>query len=103
MEAVFRIIKNIFNLNGFTFQQNATNYAVAARCECLSICQRHERCWQSIMCRHPAVIAMPAEDRCHIRLAEHGSRFHKRFEHCWQIESRAADNLQHVGCGGLLL
>ncbi len=38
-----------------------------------------------------------------VRLAQPRRRFHQRAEHCRQIECRAADDLEHVGGGGLLL
>ena len=39
----------------------------------------------------------------HIRIAKAGGRLHERVQHDWQIECRAADDLEHVGGGGLLL
>ena len=38
-----------------------------------------------------------------VGIAEPGRRFDKRLQHRLQIESRAADDLEHVGGGGLLL
>ena len=38
-----------------------------------------------------------------IRLAQPGRRLDQRVEHRLQIEGRAADDLEHVGGGGLLL
>ena len=38
-----------------------------------------------------------------VRLAKPDRRFDQRFEHRLQIEGRAADDLEHVGGGGLLL
>ena len=38
-----------------------------------------------------------------IRLAEPRRRLDQRIEHGLQIEGRAADDLEHVGGGGLLL
>ncbi len=40
---------------------------------------------------------------CIIGLAKSRSRLHQRIEHRLQIERRAADDLEHVGGGGLLL
>jgi hypothetical protein len=42
-------------------------------------------------------------DRCHIRLAQAGRRLDQCVEHRLQVEGRAADDLEHVGGGGLLL
>ena len=42
-------------------------------------------------------------DGCLVRLAQASSRLHQRIEYRLQIEGRAADDLEHVGGGGLLL
>ena len=42
-------------------------------------------------------------NRRHVGLAQPGRRFDQRVEHRLQIEGRAADDLEHVGGGGLLL
>ncbi len=42
-------------------------------------------------------------DGSHVRLAQSGGGFHQRVEHRAQIEGRAADDLEHIGGGGLLL
>src|SRR5215831_16610559 len=48
-------------------------------------------------------IAPWAPDGGHIRLAQPRGRLDQRIEHRPQIESRAADDLEYVGGGGLLL
>ena len=45
----------------------------------------------------------PVGDRAHLGVAEPGCRFQKRLQDRLQIERRAADHLEHVGRGGLLL
>ena len=42
-------------------------------------------------------------DNAAIRFAQSGRRLDQRIEHRLQIERRAADDLEHVGGGGLLL
>ena len=49
------------------------------------------------------VVAVTLEQPGMVGLAQPGDRFHQRIEHGLQIEGRAADHLQHVGGGGLLL
>src|SRR5215831_6230338 len=44
-----------------------------------------------------------ATDGGYIRLAQPRGRLDQRVEHRLQIERRAADDLEHVGGGGLLL
>src|SRR6516225_2238775 len=48
-------------------------------------------------------IARWAPDGGHIRLAQPRGRLDQRVEHRLQIEGRAADDLEHVGGGSLLL
>ena len=38
-----------------------------------------------------------------IGIAEPGRRFNEGLQHCLQVESRAADDLEHIGGRGLLL
>ena len=45
----------------------------------------------------------PTVDGCLIRLAQLCGRLDQRIEHRLQIEGRTADDLEHVGGGGLLL
>src|SRR6516164_11564969 len=44
----------------------------------------------------------PADD-CPIRLAQPHRRFRQCIENDLQVERRAADDLEHIGSGGLLL
>ena len=49
------------------------------------------------------LVTFPQQDRGVVGGAQPGRRFHQRVEHRLQIEGRAADHLEHVGGGGLLL
>ena len=51
----------------------------------------------------PIDLAVLTVDRRHVRVAQPGRRFDQRVEHGLKIEGRAADDLEHVGGGGLLL
>src|SRR5262249_39468450 len=53
--------------------------------------------------RQPIDLPFAAENQGHFGVAEMRGRFDQRIEHRLQIEGRAADNLEHVGGGGLLL
>ena len=44
-----------------------------------------------------------ASDRGLVRIAKAGGRFDQRLQHRPEVEGRAADDLEHVGGGGLLL
>src|SRR6267154_744192 len=47
-------------------------------------------------------LALRLNDRRHVGIAQLCGRPHQRIEHRLQIEGRAADDLEHVGSGGLL-
>src|SRR6202035_5921230 len=51
----------------------------------------------------PIQVFVPLKDDSLVGRANPGSRFGQRIEHCLQIEGRTADDLEHVGSGGLLL
>ena len=51
----------------------------------------------------PVMFAPLTVDRRYVRLAQPRRRLDQRVEHRLQIERRAADDLEHVGGGGLLL
>ena len=57
----------------------------------------------AIACDLPVNLTSCLTDRRHICLAQTRRRLDQRIEHCLQIEGRAADDLEHVGGGGLLL
>ena len=93
------------DMNGLAFQHRAPDYAilVPAGTGCLLheflelaripvACDVHDRARPSrrVMARH-------------VRLAQPRRRLDQRIEHRLQIEGRAADDLEHVGGGGLLL
>jgi hypothetical protein len=42
-------------------------------------------------------------DEALVRAAETDGILHQRLQHCLQIEGRPADDLEHIGGGGLLL
>ena len=48
-------------------------------------------------------LALRTDDARHIRLAKARCRLDKRVQDSLQVEGRAADDLEHVGGGGLLL
>src|SRR5262249_12097530 len=48
-------------------------------------------------------VAVTKVHECIFRLAYLARRFDQRVEYRLQVESRAADDFEHLGCGGLLL
>src|SRR5262244_3070047 len=59
--------------------------------------------WIPIIRRESVHISVPLHDGTTFGLAKLGSRCGQRIEHCLKIERRAADNLEDLRCGSLLL
>src|SRR5262245_11276850 len=90
-------------MNDFAFEQDAPGY----RCSV-------DSSWVTggVLCvftREPVArfkvvsVALRSTYDDRVRLAKARRRFHECVEHRLQIEGRAADDLEHVGGGGLLL
>ena len=58
---------------------------------------------EAVRCGYRVGVADPAANNGLIRIAKPDCRICQCIEHCLQIEGRAADDLEHVGGGGLLL
>src|SRR5262245_5884657 len=55
------------------------------------------------ICCEPIARALAAKNECLFRFTETCGRLRQRIKHGFEIEGRAADDLEHVGSGGLLL
>src|SRR5215472_4362153 len=104
MQGVFRIGENIGDLNGFPLQQNSRDHTLASRCKRLGLYKlivlSRVTVARRVVIRADMLLA---HDRGLIRLTQLRRRLDQRVKHWLQIESRAADHLEHVGGGGLLL
>src|SRR5262245_62071408 len=58
---------------------------------------------EAIICAEAKQIPVPEKNGAFIISANPGSRHSQRVEYRLQIKSRATDDLQHIGGGGLLL
>jgi hypothetical protein len=90
-------------MNRLALQQNATGYCSSlwldgVTLHVLIVLGRGAMTRDVKECR-----AFGATDRSHIRIAKSRDRFDKGLQHSLEIECRAADDLEHVGGGGLLL
>ena len=103
----FRIGLHIGNMNGACLRarlarRDRSSSGLQAACAaCISTharaaCRSSRRRWIGSLRR-------AATDCRLIRFAQPRRRFDQRIEHRLQIEGRAADDLEHVGGGGLLL
>src|SRR5262249_14425094 len=100
---VFRIGENVGDMNGFAFKQEGSGY----RCSV-------DPSWVTggelgVLTREPigrfkvVSFAFRSTYGYHVGLAKARRRFDECVEHRLQIEGRAADDLENVGGGGLLL
>src|SRR5262245_11726280 len=103
-QLVFRIGHRIENLYGRAFEQRAPDGTLASRCiaRALGLVLKGER--KLIGRLHPEkAVASWTSNTPHIGLAQFYRRLDQCIEHCPKVERRAADHLQYVGGGGLLL
>jgi hypothetical protein len=101
--SIFRIGQHVRNLDGPPFQHCSPKHRPAVG---------HDRMLahiRAIFARHSPArdirkrVALRTVESCGIGVAEQRGRLHQRIEHRLQIEGRAADHLERVGGGGLLL
>src|SRR5262249_51411318 len=90
-------------MNNFAFKQDAPGYRPSVNSSWVTGDEVR------VFSRHP-VARFEVEDLApwsayghHVGLAQPRRRLDERIEHCLQIEGRAADHLEHVSGGGLLL
>src|SRR3954464_7304634 len=63
----------------------------------------HELRTKAVRAGAKIFVTLLSRNRRHVRFAKPRRRFDQSIEHCLQIERRAADDLEDVGGGGLLL
>src|SRR5262249_40828506 len=100
---VFRIDQNVGNMDDFAIKQDTPRHRCSVDSSWVT---GHEL---GLFMRQPVtrleVVSFaprPTYDG-HLRLTQPCRRLDQRVEHGLQVEGRAADDLQHVGGGGLLL
>src|SRR5215467_664579 len=102
-ECVFRVCPDVDDLHRAAFEQSSAHRGSTASADggTLPKLQKFRR---YIMRGHRvARIAVVTENHSSCCAAEPDSRTQESIEHGLQIEGRAADDLEHVGGGGLLL
>src|SRR5262245_23662401 len=103
-QLVFRIGHRIENLYGRAFEQRAPDGTLASRriARALGLVLKGGR--KLIGRLHPEkAVASWTSNTPHIGLAQFCRRLDQGIEHSLQVEGRAADDLEHVGGGSLLL
>src|SRR5262249_41732922 len=101
-EIVFRISQDIVNLNGFAFKQDPTRDRPAARHKSSSLCNLNEPLRKAEARGIQQDVILRLGDRGLIRFAQPRRGLDQRIEYGAEVERRAADDLEHVGGGGLL-
>ena len=100
---VFRISKNVGDVNYLAFHQRSPD----SRTPIDTGRVRGQECFVFARVPEHRLIAIDGTLRSgqcrHIRLAQVGGGLDQRVEYGLEIEGRAADDLEHVGGGGLLL
>ena len=101
-QGVFRVGKNIGDLNGLAFQLDSPNDALSPRRKrdglyVFNVFGRKAVARGAIVAR-----VFRTEDLSFVRLAKPRRRLDERIKHGLELKGRAADDLEHIGGGGLL-
>src|SRR5262249_7959832 len=91
------------DMNGPSFEQDSPSHRCSSRLQPLLMHGLLPLGCVSMACREMEGRASGAPDACSFRFAQPHSRLGKRIEHALQVECRAANDLEHVGGGRLLL
>src|SRR5262249_30083822 len=100
---VVGVVQHIENVNDLALEQGTSGHVAALGCDRQIPDQIDEFGRETVgLCSEEYPALLPGDGRA-VGVAKPGSRFHKGVEHGLQIEGRAADDLEYVGGGGLLL
>src|SRR5262249_37773960 len=100
---VFRIGQNIGDMNDLAFKQDAPRYRRSVDSSGVSGDELGVFTREPVARFEVVSFALRSTYGYHVRLAKARCRLNKRVQNGLQIEGRAADDLEHVGGGGLLL
>src|SRR5262249_60223612 len=100
---VFVLALTSTNCHSPSFQQTPPSHRCSSRLQPLLMHKLLPLGCVSVACREMEGRASGAPDACSFRLAHARRRLDERVEYRLQIEGPAADDLEHVGGGGLLL
>ena len=100
---VFWISQDIENIDRSAFERGAGRTAVPAGADRVLLYPRSEFRRGIKRRSHPQYLAVETEYKSPVRPTQSGRTLDNRFKYRLKIERRAADDLEHVGGGGLLL
>src|SRR5262249_29848004 len=98
---IFRVCQNIGDVNLLALKRSSARDRSAVKRNRILLLVFDEFARKSMTGSKMEEIATSLEDECKIGVAQPSRRLDQRVEHRLQIESRAADHLEHVGSGGL--
>src|ERR1700732_3668927 len=101
--AVFRVGPNVGDLTGLALKQHSPCNATTPRRKCEGLVRFNVFRREAVTCGDIITCVSRAENLGHVRLAKPGGCLDQRVQHGSKIERRAADDLEHVGGGRLLL
>ena len=99
----FGICEHVGNLQRALFQGDTTDQCASARHILMASDKHAPLGLDAVGCGKRIVLTLPAPQNSLFGPAKPRRSFDQSVEHGLQIESRAADDLEHVGGGGLLL
>ena len=102
-QRVFWIDRHVFDLDSVPLQSNSTGNGPSTGGDRMVL---HEgpKVWRKPeSCCCPILFPLATEDKRHFSFAQPCGRFDKSVQYCLQIKRRAANDLEHVRCGGQLL
>jgi hypothetical protein len=99
---VFRIGQHIWNVDRLAFERVPDQRAASWRNRII-LHQLLKLLGKTVAGDQVMNLTLTTEYECAISIAKARRRLDERVEHRLQIESRTADDLEHVGGGGLLL
>src|SRR5262249_41850121 len=103
LQGVFRIGQNIGDLDDASFLQDTTEDRSSPGWDWMLFHERLEFGRKTVKGNLPECIAIRACDADHVRLTQARGGLDQRLEHNFEVERRAAYDLEHFGGGGLLL
>ena len=97
----FRVSEHVSDMHGLSFQYRSPDDTSSPMCG--TVLNAPLLPADTVSGRQMVGLTLLARYDGHIGFAQVGRQFGQRIQHGLQIEGRAADDLEHVGGGGLLL
>ena len=101
--SVFGVCEDIGDLHGLALLKDAAHHAAAPCLHADALVEFDPIRRITTICHVAITRAVVARYPRHVGLAQVRGGFGQRIKHCLQVEGGAADDLEHLGSGGLLL